>query len=71
MSDKTILVARSSMPPFEEYTKEITPLWESHWLTNMEQPMPLGAKLSKLTRNLWRRVALGQTCCGHPGEPGC
>ena len=42
-----------------------------HWLTNMEQPMPLGAKLSKLTRNLWRRVALGQTCCGHPGEPGC
>lgn len=35
MSDKTILVARSSMPPFEEYTKEIAPLWESHWLTNM------------------------------------
>lgn len=30
-----ILVTRSSMPPFEEYIKEIAPLWKSHWLTNM------------------------------------
>ena len=30
-----ILVTRSSMPPLEEYIKEIEPLWESHWLTNM------------------------------------
>lgn len=30
-----ILVARSSMPPFEEYAEMIKPLWESHWLTNM------------------------------------
>lgn len=35
MSDSPILVTRSSMPPFEEYVKEIEPLWESHWLTNM------------------------------------
>jgi len=34
MSDR-ILVTRSSMPPFEEYVREIQPLWESHWLTNM------------------------------------
>ncbi|HUT18830.1 MAG TPA: hypothetical protein VM366_06685 [Anaerolineae bacterium] len=43
----------------------------SDFLTNMDQPMPLGEKLTKLFRNLWRRIALGQTCCGHPGEPGC
>ena len=30
-----INVTRSSMPSFEEYCKEIQPLWESHWLTNM------------------------------------
>ncbi len=41
------------------------------FVTNMDQPMPLGEKLTKLVRNLWRRVALGQNCCGHPGEPGC
>lgn len=29
-----ILVARSSMPSFDEYCEEIKPLWESHWLTN-------------------------------------
>ena len=34
MADKEILVTRSSMPPFEEYVKEIAPLWESRWLTN-------------------------------------
>ncbi len=33
MQDK-ILVTRSSMPPFEEYTEEIRSLWESRWLTN-------------------------------------
>ena len=41
------------------------------FVTNMNQPMPLGEKLTKLVRNLWRRVALGQDCCGHAGEPGC
>jgi hypothetical protein len=40
-------------------------------LTNLEQPMPMPEKLRKLTRNLWRRVVLGQTCCGNHGEPGC
>lgn len=32
---KRILVTQSSMPPFEEYVKEIKDIWESHWLTNM------------------------------------
>jgi hypothetical protein len=41
------------------------------FMTNMDQPMPIGEKWSKLIRNLWRRVVLHQTCCGHPGEPGC
>jgi len=30
-----ILVTRSSLPPFEEYQREIASLWDSHWLTNM------------------------------------
>lgn len=33
--DNQILVTRSSMPTFEEYTTEIKDLWKSHWLTNM------------------------------------
>jgi hypothetical protein len=41
------------------------------FLTNLDQPMPLPEKLAKLTRNLWRRAVLRQTCCGHHGEPGC
>ena len=32
---QSILVTRSSMPEISEYIAEITPLWESHWLTNM------------------------------------
>jgi hypothetical protein len=41
------------------------------FLTNLDQPMPAPEKMVKLTFNLWRRVILGQTCCGHHGEPGC
>jgi len=43
----------------------------SDFLTNLNQPMPLPEKLYKLTRNLWRRVVLRQSCCGNHGEPGC
>jgi hypothetical protein len=43
----------------------------SQFLTNLDQPMPLPDKVGKLTRNLWRRVILRRTCCGHSGEPGC
>lgn len=41
------------------------------FLTNLDQPMPWPEKTYKLVRNLWRRVALRQTCCGNHGEPGC
>jgi hypothetical protein len=41
------------------------------FLTNLDQPMPLHEKTYKLIRNLWRRVLLRQSCCGHDGEPGC
>ena len=30
-----ITVTRTSLPPYEEFIKEIKPLWESHWVTNM------------------------------------
>lgn len=32
---KKITVTRTSLPPYEEFTEAIKPLWESHWLTNM------------------------------------
>lgn len=32
---ENIFVTRPSMPSWEEYTEQIKPLWESHWLTNM------------------------------------
>lgn len=34
---REINVARSSMPPYEEYCAEIRDLWDSRWLTNMGQ----------------------------------
>ncbi|MGL4865417.1 MAG: DegT/DnrJ/EryC1/StrS family aminotransferase [Cetobacterium sp.] len=30
-----ILVTKSFLPPFSEFSKEIEKIWESHWLTNM------------------------------------
>ena len=35
MTDRKILVTRSSLPPIEEYVEEIKTIWDSHWLTNM------------------------------------
>ena len=32
--EERILVTRSSMPDFDEYTNEIKKIWETHWLTN-------------------------------------
>ncbi len=43
---KQILVTRSSMPTFAEYSEEIKDLWNSHWLTNM------GAKHQQLQKEL-------------------
>lgn len=33
--EEPILVARSSLPPLEEYTKMLEAIWDSAWLTNM------------------------------------
>ncbi|WMJ84944.1 DegT/DnrJ/EryC1/StrS family aminotransferase [Oscillospiraceae bacterium MB24-C1] len=41
-----IPVTRSSMPPMEEYVKEIAPIWENRWLTNM------GSRHQRLERAL-------------------
>ena len=41
-----ILVTRSSLPPFEEFTEAIKPIWESAWLTNF------GANHEKLREEL-------------------
>ncbi len=43
----------------------------SDFLTNIKQPMFLGEKITKISRNLWRRVVLRQNCCSHEGEAGC
>lgn len=50
--DIRIPVARSSMPPLEEYVVEIAPLWESRWLTNM------GAEHRKLEAMLEGRLGV-------------
>lgn len=47
-----INVTRSSMPKLEEYIKEIAPLWESRWLTNM------GAKHNELQDRLCRYLSV-------------
>ena len=41
------------------------------FLTNLEGPLPWPVKLRLLVRNLALRVIKRQSCCGHPGEPGC
>ncbi|HEY8825020.1 MAG TPA: hypothetical protein VIP07_09055 [Candidatus Limnocylindria bacterium] len=33
--------------------------------------IPLRRRLLVTARNLTRRAALRQGCCGHDGEPGC
>jgi hypothetical protein len=33
--------------------------------------MPLHRKIYLLFRNNFIKISKGQSCCGHPGEPGC
>jgi len=53
---KKILVTRSSMPPFEEYTEEIRGIWDSHWLTNM------GEKHDRLESMLKEYLSVEHVC---------
>nr|WP_314463550.1 DegT/DnrJ/EryC1/StrS family aminotransferase [uncultured Clostridium sp.] len=34
-NEKEILVTRASMPSYEEFIKEIKPIWDTAWMTNM------------------------------------
>ncbi|MDR3687645.1 MAG: hypothetical protein P4L93_11890 [Coriobacteriia bacterium] len=38
---------------------------------NLKQPMPLGRKIRLTVRNTSIKIKTHQSCCGHPGEPGC
>jgi hypothetical protein len=38
---------------------------------NLRVPMPLGRKVKLVMRNAAIKVKTRQSCCGHPGEPGC
>ena len=49
---KNILVTRPSMPPFEEYVREIGDVWDNRWLTNM------GPKHEQLQEGLRRYLGV-------------
>lgn len=49
---KSILVTRPSMPPFEEYAREIRDVWGTKWLTNM------GPKHEQLQEGLRRYLGI-------------
>lgn len=49
-----ILVTKSTLPSIDEYTKELTDLWESRWLTNA------GQKHKELTDNLRDYLKAGE-----------
>jgi len=40
-------------------------------IDNLKKPMPLGKKISLMLKNSAIKIARFQSCCGHPGEPGC
>jgi len=41
------------------------------FFTNMSARMPLRRKLYLVFRNNMIKLIKHQSCCGHPGEPGC
>jgi hypothetical protein len=40
-------------------------------MRNLRVPMPLGRKVRLVIRNTAIKAKTRQSCCGHPGEPGC
>ena len=38
---------------------------------NFSGPQPWTEKISLLLKNSWLKISRFQSCCGHPGEPGC
>ncbi|MBR0366616.1 MAG: DegT/DnrJ/EryC1/StrS family aminotransferase, partial [Clostridia bacterium] len=57
-------VTRSSMPPYEEYIKEIEPLWESRWLTHM------GVKHQEFEKKLCEYLGVEHTALFTNGHQG-
>jgi hypothetical protein len=43
----------------------------SAFVQNLRVEMPLARKLKLVAANTWIKISRAQTCCGHPGEPGC
>lgn len=43
----------------------------SAFVRNLRVPMPAGRKIRLVVRNNALKIARLQSCCGHPGEPGC
>lgn len=43
----------------------------SAFIANLRAPMPLARKLKLIARNMTIKIVHVQSCCGHPGEPGC
>lgn len=41
------------------------------FFTNLSGPEPWTEKIQLLLRNNLIKLKNYQTCCGHPGEPGC
>jgi len=41
------------------------------FFNNWSAPMPLHRKFYLAVRNTWIKISKRQSCCGHPGEPGC
>lgn len=43
----------------------------SAFMRNLRKPMPLPRKIALVLRNETLKIVKLQSCCGHPGEPGC
>ena len=52
-----------------EGKKKRPSMWE--FFTNLSGPMTVKDKISLLIRNNAIKIRNQQSCCGHPGEPGC
>lgn len=46
------------------------PSLRASW-NNLKQPGPLGWKVRRTLANNMTKLLHRQSCCGHPGEPGC
>ena len=40
-------------------------------ISNLKVQMPLGKKIHLFIKNNLIKIIKLQSCCGHPGEPGC